>query len=127
MAENARKGLLGKRLLIVEDDYNVADDIADALADAGAEVVGLAATVEDALELVVRDGDRLDAAVLDVNLRDERVYPVADMLAARKVPFVLTTGYDKTSIPEAYRAVPRCEKPVDKSQLIRLLSAGMKA
>jgi DNA-binding NtrC family response regulator len=123
MVEGAREGLAGKRLLVVEDEYMIASYLACALEDAGAEVIGPAGTVEDALELVESDGDRLDGAVLDVNLRDERVYPVADALAARGVPFVLATGYDKTSIPPAYADVPRCEKPVDKLQLIRLLSS----
>jgi DNA-binding NtrC family response regulator len=121
MAEVAKNGLAGKRLLVVEDEYMIADDLACALEDAGAEVVGPAGTVEDALELVQLNRGRLDGAVLDVNLRDERVYPVADVLASRGVPFVLATGYDVASIPVAYARMPRCEKPVDKRKLMRLL------
>jgi DNA-binding NtrC family response regulator len=121
MAEVAQNVLVGKRLLIVEDEYMIADDLASALEEAGAEVVGPAGTVEDALELVQLNRGRLDGAVLDVNLRDERVYPVADVLASRGVPFVLATGYDVASMPVAYAQMPRCEKPVDKQKLMRLL------
>lgn len=113
--------LEGKRLLVVEDEYLIASELAWTLEDAGAEVVGPAGTVEDALSLVEREGDRLDGALLDVNLRGERVFPVAEALATRKVPFVLTTGYDETTIPPAYAGVPRCEKPVDRAQVMRLL------
>ena len=88
----------------------------------GAEVVGLAGSVRDALDLVEAKGDRLDGAVLDINLRGERVYPVADALAARGVPFVFLTGYDARVIPDAYAGVPRCEKPVSSAVLSRMLS-----
>lgn len=114
------KGLAGRRLLVVEDEYLIASDLADALAEMGAEVVGPAGTVADALRLV--DG-RLDAAVLDLNLRGERGFPVADALRARKVPFVFATGYDESSIPPAYSDVPRCKKPIDRRELIELLAA----
>jgi len=80
--------------------------------------------VEEALRLIQNKGDRLDGAVLDINLRNERVFPVADALTARGVPFLFTTGYDADSIPKAYAGAPRCEKPVDKAQLLRWLSHG---
>jgi len=115
-------GLRGRRLLVVEDEYMIAMELTRSLEELGAEVVGPAGSVEDALELVGRDGGRLDAAVLDINLRDERVYPVADALTARGVPFVFATGYDSMAIPSSYASAPRCEKPVDKLQLARLLA-----
>jgi CheY-like chemotaxis protein len=116
-----QKGLKGRRVLVVEDEYLIAIDLASALEDAGAEVVGPTGTVAGALELLEKHGGHLDGAVLDVNVGDERVYPVADALAARGVPFVLATGYDETSVPVAYASAPRIEKPVDKSRLMRLL------
>jgi CheY-like chemotaxis protein len=122
MADSARNGLAGKRLLVVEDEYLIAADLAATLEEAGAEVVGPAGTVTDALELIQSLGERLDAAILDVNLQGERVYPVADALAARGVPYVLATGYDAASIAPAYADAPRCEKPVDRLQLARLLA-----
>src|SRR5712675_1077763 len=83
---------------------------------------GPAGSVEEALKLVDNAGDRLDGAVLDINLRNERVYPVADVLTAHGIPFVFTTGYDSSVVPSAYAGAPRCEKPVDKVQLFRCLA-----
>jgi CheY-like chemotaxis protein len=111
-----------RRVLIVEDDYLIAADLAYSLEDLGMEVVGPAPSVEAALQLLEDEGERLDGAVLDINLRDQRVYPVANALTARGVPFVFTTGYDAVTIPQAYAAAPRCEKPVDQRKLVRWLS-----
>jgi CheY-like chemotaxis protein len=114
--------LAGRRILIVEDEYLIAMDLALGLEEFGAEVVGPAGSVAEALELVESDGDKLDGAVLDVNLRDERVYPVADALAARGVRFVFASGYDAGVMPPAYADVPRCGKPIDRSLVAKLLS-----
>jgi DNA-binding LytR/AlgR family response regulator len=118
-----KKPLAHRRLLVVEDEYMVACEVAEALEDAGANIIGPAATIEDALRLIEEHGDAIDGAVLDVNLRDELVYPVADALMARGVPTVFATGYDQINIPDTYAAIPRCLKPVLMGQLIRLLSA----
>ena len=114
--------LHGRRLLVVEDEYMIAMDMAQALEDLGAEVVGPAASVEDALLLVREEGGRLDAALLDINLQDRRVFPVADALAERGVPFVFATGYDAAVIPTPHAATPRCEKPVNKAGLAGILA-----
>ncbi|MBI0534890.1 response regulator [Roseomonas sp. KE2513] len=114
--------LHGRRLLVVEDEYVIAMDMARALEELGAEVVGPAGSVADALLLVRNEDSHLDAAVLDVNLRNERVFPVAEALAARGVPFVFATGYDTSALPRAYAGAPRCEKPVNKTSLARLLA-----
>jgi len=71
------------------------------------QVAGSAASVAQALTLVENDGDRLDGAVLDINLGNERVYPVADVLRGRGIPFVFTTGYDAAVVPDSYSEVPR--------------------
>jgi CheY-like chemotaxis protein len=122
MAEPRPDALRGRRLLVVEDEYLIAASLARELEGRGAEVAGPAGSVRDALALVEAEGDRLDGAVLDINLRDERVYPVADALAARGVPFIFLTGYDARVIPDAYAGVPRCEKPVSSALLSRTLS-----
>jgi DNA-binding NtrC family response regulator len=122
MAEQPLDVLRGRTLLVVEDEYIVAADLAMRLEDAGADVVGPAGSVKEALSCLHADGERLDGAVLDVNLGGERVYPVADELIARGVPFVLTTGYDASAIDSAYAGVPRCEKPVDPAALVRALA-----
>lgn len=99
----------------------IAAELARALQDRGANVIGPAGSVEDALQLL--DAERqIDGAVLDINLGGERAYPVADALRARAVPFVFATGYDAWVIPETYASVPRMEKPVNMPSLARLLS-----
>src|SRR3954471_9178294 len=75
--------LRGRRLLVVEDEYVIAADIAASLQALGVEVAGPAASVVEALALLESEGDRLDGAVLDINLGNERVYPVADVLRGR--------------------------------------------
>src|ERR1700712_3665098 len=103
----------GRRLLVVEDDYFIASDLASWLESKGADVLGPAASVDDALVLL-RTASLPDAAVLDINLGDERVFPVADALQAAHVPFVFLSGYDVTQIPDFYRRAPCCSKPVDR-------------
>lgn len=124
MIDGTLENLQGLRLLIVEDEYTIASDLAHWFEDAGIKVVGPAGSVPKALALISSD---LDAAVLDVNLGDERVFPVADALSTAGVPFVFATGYDAHIIPEIYADVPRCEKPVDMMQLADLLSIAIRA
>lgn len=121
MAKTAANTLSGRHVLVVEDDYMIAVDLARSLEDLGVTVVGPVGSVVDALALV-RGASALDAAVLDVNLgHGEKVYPVADALRARGVPFVFATGYDHWIIPNAYADAPRFEKPVDTRALLRAL------
>jgi CheY-like chemotaxis protein len=104
--------LTGVHILLIEDEHIVAAAFARALAFFGAEIVGPAATVEQALALIA-SAPRIDGAVLDVNLRGVRAFGVADELAARGVPFVFATGYSALAIPERYRAVPTLVKPFE--------------
>jgi len=115
----------GRRVLLVEDEYIVAEDLAQSLQDLGAEVVGPAGSVADALALIASPPE-LDGAILDLNLGNERTYPVADALRERQIPFVFATGYGTDAIPESYRDVPRCEKPVEPVALARLLVSELK-
>jgi hypothetical protein len=114
--------LRGRRLLVLEDDFMIATDLARTLEEHGAEVIGPAYSVAGALTLIEAKNGALDGAVLDVNLGAEPAYPVADALLARGVPFVFATGYDAWVIPEPYADVPRCEKPYDLATVIRLLA-----
>jgi CheY-like chemotaxis protein len=106
------KLLKGRRVLVVEDDYFLADDIRIEFERAGAEVLGPVGRVKDALHLL-EGCERLDGAILDINLGGEKVYDVADALQARAIPFVFATGYDAEIIPERYTRVLRCEKPIE--------------
>lgn len=116
-----------RRILIVEDEYLLASELAEILSEAGAVVVGPAATVRDALALITQ-ADSLDGALLDVNLGGELVFPVADALTARQVPFVLTTGYPRRGLPARYEHVRRIEKPLEPDvvadAIIQMLMAG---
>lgn len=109
------------RILVVEDEYLVAQDLVEDLRSLGAEVLGPVPSVKKAMA-ALDESPRLDGAILDVNLQGDMIFPVADRLAARDVPFVFTTGYGEGVIPERYAAVPRCEKPVTRPRLKRALA-----
>ena len=111
--------LTGKRILLVEDEYMLAADLMRFLSALGVSVVGPAGTLPSALALV--QPGRLDAAILDINLHKERSYPVADALLALDVPIVFTTGYDELLMARAYVGLPRCQKPIDKEALAKML------
>lgn len=121
MTETKASLLRGRRLLVVEDDYLIASDFAHELERRGVRVVGPAGSVAEALRLI-DEAAELDGALLDINLGSERVYPVADRLIARRVPFVFATGYSALVVPTAYGGVPRVEKPVDMEAVSRLLA-----
>ena len=112
--------LQGRRILIVEDLYFLADDMRADFEQAGAEVIGPVGRISDALDLLKSDV-LLDGAVLDVNLAGEMSYPVADALRARRVPFVFATGYDADTIPAAYAGVTRCIKPIEPAKIAKAL------
>lgn len=104
-----RHDLGGKRILVVEDSPVVGPFTADLLADLGCEVVGPAPNMAAGRELIeVAD---FDAAIMDVHIRGERVFPLCDALEAKGVPFVLTSGYADWTMPDKWRDRPRLQKP----------------
>ena len=109
------------RVLVVEDEYLLADEVALALGDAGANVLGPAGTVEDAVATITTS-ERIDAAILDTNLRGELVFPAADLLLARQVPFLFMTGYGAAFFPPRFGGVVRCEKPVGIWRVIQAVT-----
>ena len=120
-------GLSGRRVLVVEDEVMVAWTLEDMLAELGCTVVGPAARVDQALAMI--EAEAVDAVVLDVNLNGEKSYPVADALAARGVPFVFSTGYNKNNLHTGYLGFPMLQKPFERSQLgdalAKLLTRGI--
>src|SRR4051794_9809722 len=99
MTDSTVTGALERcRVLVVEDEYLIADDMAQAPQRPGAEGAGPVPGREQARALIAAN-ERLDAAVLDFNLRGESVLPVAEALAGRGVPFVFATGYDQDAVP----------------------------
>lgn len=108
-----------RRVLVVEDEYVIATDLADALADLGVDVVGPVGNVAQALALIATEP--LDGAILDINLNGEYAYPAVEALIDRGIPLIFATGYDRTAIRAGYENIPRCEKPVDCRRVIDLL------
>jgi len=121
-------GLQGKRVLVVEDEMLISMLLEDELLEAGADVIGPACSVNEALKLIdqaAADGG-LSAAVLDINLEGEVASPVADRLAALNVPFVFATGYGEHCDRGAHAAAPILAKPFGPDTLltaVRTLSA----
>ncbi len=105
----------GKRILVVEDEYFLADETRRRLEDLGATVVGPAANIRSALELIAVE--QVDAAVLDVHLGDDLVFDVADELERREINFVFATGYDPSFIPQKYEGFALCEKPAELEKI----------
>lgn len=119
------EALAGARLLIVEDETLVALMVEDMLSDLGCVVVDVAGTLSQGLSLVSDPDLALDGAILDVNLGGEKVYPVAEALAARGIPFIFATGYGIAGIAETYAHVPALAKPYDAQLLERTLAAAI--
>jgi CheY-like chemotaxis protein len=107
--------LTNTRVLVVEDEALLMMTLTDMLEELGCRLSGSAASVKSGLDMA-RDLD-VDVAVLDVNLRGERIDPVADMLAARGIPFVFTTGYSQPSTPARHAAAPVVSKPYNLAAL----------
>jgi len=108
------------RVLVVEDEMMVSMLIEDMLADMGCEVVGPASRLDEAMELV--GSTELDCAVLDVNLGGQPIFPVAELLAARGVPFVFATGYGDAGLRDIDKGAPVLQKPFRESDLARVLN-----
>jgi CheY-like chemotaxis protein len=112
--------LHGASVLVAEDEALIALEIVEALEQAGATVIGPVASVTDACSAA--ESCTFDAAVLDVDLRGEDVFPAADILSARQIPFLFHTGSrDAVSRARRYRTAPICDKPVDHVHLIGIV------
>jgi len=110
--------------MVVEDEFWIAEDLAQALTEVGVEVIGPICNVGEAIERL-REKQPVDGAVLDINVSGVSVYPLAEDLMHRGVPFVFTTGYDMDTIPESLRQIARIEKPSDPAKIIRELALAV--
>jgi len=115
-----------RRILVVEDEFMLANELETELLDAGAIVLGPAGTIKAAFDLI-RSGQEIDGAILDVSLRGEMSFPVADLLIERGVPFVFTTGYDALVIPSRLEHVMRCVKPIKIAKVIETIGRLIRA
>ena len=116
--------LTGRRVLVVEDESLVAMLLETILEDMGCTPVGPTGTVEDGLAIVA-DPAPLDAALLDVNVAGRQVFPVAEALKARGVPFVFSTGYGESGLPDAWRGHATVQKPFTEAAIREALMKAM--
>lgn len=114
--------LAGRRVLVLEDEFIIARDWCLQLGDRGASVVGPMATVDIALRAV--DERRCDCAIIDIDLRGLLSYAVADRLIELDVPFVFSTGYDRSVVPARYSDIIVCEKPLSPVEALAMVLVG---
>jgi CheY-like chemotaxis protein len=120
------RSLRGLRVLVAEDRYLIAAEIARMLGDLGCERVGPVPDVEAGLRLLREDRVPLGCALLDVDLGGETVFPLARELRRRAVPIAFATGYDRAAIPEAFGGYPRVQKPFGARALKETLRLALR-
>jgi CheY-like chemotaxis protein len=108
----------GNRILLVEDEILVAMMMRDLLSELGFSVIGPFSRLSEAMVVAVHD--EVDGGNIDINLGGEFVYPVADVLVARNIPFVFVTGYGVESIENRFNSVPVIKKPVQRQALQKI-------
>jgi CheY-like chemotaxis protein len=108
------------RILVVEDEFLIALDIAGVLEQAGLAVIGPAGNVGDALQAIERE--EVHGALLDAHLAGEPVSRVADALQARGIPFAFVSGYGRDQLPAAHRGAPLVKKPFTGKDLLVAVS-----
>ncbi len=112
-------GLRGRTILVVEDSPLVAAAVEEILLELGCQVVGPAGTMADALKHCEQSD--FDAAMVDLNIRGSKAFPLLRTLAQRHIPFILVTGYADWSMPEEWSQAPRMPKPFNKEMVERSL------
>ncbi len=112
------------RVLVVEDEYTIAEEICFELKRVGAVVIGPVGQLRAAIDLV-RTAPEIDVSVLDLNLGGETVFPLADLLAERGVPIIFATGYDAQSIPSRFAPAATLVKPVAISAMVKAVSSAI--
>jgi DNA-binding response OmpR family regulator len=117
--------LVGKRVLIVEDELLVALLIEDFLVELGCSPLGPCGSLANAL--TAARTEEFDLAVLDVNLAGEQVYPVAEVLVERQIPFLFLSGYGDEAIPADHREWKVCAKPFRGDDLATMMSAVLES
>ena len=113
--------LKGRKILIVEDSPVVAPFTADLLDELGCEVVGPAPNMAAARELV--EAGQFDGALMDIHIRGAQVFPLCEILEAKGLPFVLTSGYADRQMPQKWQDRPRLQKPYTLDQVEQALRA----
>ena len=109
----------GKNILVVEDEYFLADETRRELENLGANVVGPAADSSTALALI--EDEAIDAAILDIMLEGESVFEVAERLEEMDIPYVFATSYDESIVPERLSQYVFCSKPFHLNMIAKAL------
>ncbi|HLG88455.1 MAG TPA: response regulator [Alphaproteobacteria bacterium] len=110
------KPLAGARILVIEDEVLVSMLIEDALGESGCDLVGPARSVAQGVALAA--SETLSAAVLDVNVDGGEIFPVAEILSRRGIPYLFITGYRRSELPSRHRDAPTLEKPFGETMLV---------
>lgn len=108
------------RILVVEDEFLLSVMLEEDLRDSGAAVIGPHNSLGPAL--AAGECETFDCAILDVNLGGTMVFPLADLLVGREVPFLFLSGYSAEQLPRRFQSVPRLAKPYDLGMLIRAIT-----
>jgi DNA-binding response OmpR family regulator len=114
--------LSGRRILVIEDDYLVAQMLTNYLEDAGAVVIGPLGWIDETLAFIENNLSAFDIALLDLNLHGKKSYEIADLLVKRNIAFVFASGYGADGIEGEYRRYPRCTKPFNRLALLAALA-----
>lgn len=121
-ATSGNKALLsGLRVLVVEDDYFIAEEMCNTLRNSGAEVLGPSPDIEHGLDMV--KSHHIDCAVLDINLHGNLAFSLASELQQRGTPAIFATGYDSSVLPDAFSSCVRLEKPVNLTALLQAVQS----
>jgi DNA-binding response OmpR family regulator len=115
----------GAKVLVLEDETLVSMMVEDMLLDLGCVVVGPFAKLDQALAFLASPDNAIDAALLDVNLGGVRSFPMAEALAGKGVPFVFTTGYDESGLPDVWRGRPTLRKPFMMGEMAEALKKAL--
>lgn len=115
--------LAGRRILIVEDESLVAMLLETILEDMGCTPIGPASSIDEGLRLV--SSEQLDGALLDVNVAGRQIFPVAEALRERGVPFVFSTGYGEGGLPDEWRGQRTIQKPFTEAAVHEALMAAI--
>ena len=113
--------LQGRCILVVEDEYYLADHFQSIVESAGGLVVGPYDSVAQVLDYLAGDAVELDGASLDVTLLDGKVYPVADRLTALRIPFLFASGGARDDIPACFADAQLVRKPLSPDDLVDAL------
>ncbi|MCB5175863.1 MULTISPECIES: response regulator [Microvirga] len=111
------------RVLIVEDEAMISMLIEDMVLDLGCDIVGPAARLDQALTLALQA--EIDVGLLDINVDGSVVFPVADVLRFRGIPFIFSTGYDARTLPERFKGTPTLTKPFLHQSLAEMLTTAL--